>query len=89
MVEEKVFIVDMRESTDRGIWKGPDRPREIGSSREEVKRRDRDRDGVGAREPREPRVSQEILWRRTEKLGEWKGRPWLERFRVGGRVKSA
>lgn len=49
MVEEKVFIVDMRESTDRGIWKGPDRPREIGSSREEVKRRDRDRDGVGAR----------------------------------------
>ena len=51
MVEEKVFIVDMRESTARDIWMGPDwtGPREkregkSGGGREKEERESRSRE---------------------------------------------
>ena len=72
MVEEKVFIVDMRESTDRGIWVDPDQtgPRE---KREGKSGRGRERNRLREEPRATPGENMTALYRNHG----------LEMFRVG------
>jgi hypothetical protein len=75
IVEEKVFIVHEKDSTDRGIWKNPEQGEKVVDCTWTQTEPDHERKGGGsekrAKTAKRPRVSQDRSWERdTERQAE-------------------